>query len=134
MVLRVEVPFPPTQPSGDVTDLIARHDSGQILDSGPVSSEWGDGSIVLTASGVVICDTESGEVISISWADIGGDPPPNLDPANRALIPLNLDRVGRVELELGGYLFANLSALSKQLDGSVVSEGVLVAESEDPSE
>ncbi len=128
MVLRVEVPFPTTQPAADVADLVLEHRMGQIIDSGPVWSEWGEGQLVLTSNGVIICDTENGDAVSINWSDVGGEAPEDLDPNNRARIPLKLDSQDPVELQLDGHLFANMSALSRQFDGEKSTEKVQVVE------
>ncbi len=67
---RLQLPHPPVLPDVSLTELLAPYETGQILDSGSARSAWSTGAIVATTLGVAVCDTESGEVVGVPWADV----------------------------------------------------------------
>lgn len=112
---RLHLPHKPTQPPDEVYPLIEPYDLGQVLDSGPVRSQWSSGQIVLTVPGIVVCDLEQSEVIGIRWQDVNGEALSRVSADTQVVISLESDDAETIDLTVGGSLAANMGALALKL-------------------
>ncbi len=65
----LRLPNETSSPTDEELALLARYSIGEIIDSGPVTSAWSTGEIVVTDLGVALVDTAARHVVGVAWSD-----------------------------------------------------------------
>ena len=66
----LRLPNETSSPTERALALLAKYSIGEIIDSGPVTSAWSTGEIVVTDLGVALLDIAGQQVIGVAWIDV----------------------------------------------------------------
>lgn len=109
----IEVPSDPQGPSPWVSVVLADHKVGEVLDSGPVSSPFGAGEIVLTTEGPVVVDFTTKGILGAPWTGIG---PAESGHSDGVVIAIDLVGEGTLPVKVSTRLAENIEIIAENVD------------------
>lgn len=105
----LRLPNETSPPTDAALALLAPYNVGEIIDSGPVTSAWSTGEIVVTDLGVALVDPVAKHVVGVAWVDFELETVD--DPITSRVdveIRFSIDGVDFIDLRIDRLLFENI--------------------------